>query len=65
VNINQGTSFPTTKTSSLGYVYDSIIEKTSNPQHGYLLSGMKIIDISKNGIKDGDIGVLVTHLQYQ
>ncbi|WPY01768.1 hypothetical protein Trichorick_01686 (plasmid) [Candidatus Trichorickettsia mobilis] len=42
-----------------------IIEKTTNPPHGNLLSDVRIIDISKSHVKNEDIGVLVQHLQYQ
>ncbi len=42
-----------------------IITKTSNAQHGLLLSGEKVIDMSKGSIRNEDIGVLVQHLQYQ
>jgi len=45
--------------------YKNIIAKTSSTAHGYLLSDIRTIDISKAGLKDGDIGVLVQHLQYQ
>ena len=42
-----------------------IIEKTTNAPHGNLLSGVRIIDISKSNTRNEDIGVLVQHLQYQ
>jgi hypothetical protein len=42
-----------------------IITKTSNAQHGLLLSGEKVIDMSKGSVRNEDIGVLVQHLQYQ
>ncbi|WPY01555.1 Leucine Rich repeats domain-containing protein (plasmid) [Candidatus Trichorickettsia mobilis] len=45
--------------------YKNIIAKTSSPTHGYLLSDIRTIDISKAGLKDHDIGVLVKNLQYQ
>jgi hypothetical protein len=45
--------------------YKNIIAKTSSPTHGYLLSDIRTIDISKAGLKDDDIGVLVKNLQYQ
>jgi hypothetical protein len=42
-----------------------IIEKTTNPPHGNVLSDVRIIDISKSNVKNEDIGVLVQYLQYQ
>ena len=45
--------------------YKNIIAKTSSPAHGYLLNDVRTIDISKAGLKDNDIGVLVKNLQYQ
>ena len=45
--------------------YKNIIAKTSNPAHGYLLNDVRTIDISKLGLKDDDIGVLVKNLQCQ
>ncbi len=44
--------------------YKELIKRTSNPQHGYLVPD-KVIDMSSSSLKDGDIGVLVEHLQYQ
>lgn len=44
--------------------YKELIKRTSNPQHGYLVPD-KVIDMSGSSLKDGDIGVLVQHLQYQ
>lgn len=41
-----------------------LIQRTSNPQHGYLVPE-KIINMSGSSLKDGDIGVLVQNLQYQ
>ncbi len=44
--------------------YKELIKRTSNPQHGYLVPD-KVIDMNSSSLKDGDIGVLVQHLQYQ
>ena len=55
---------PSQKPTGINALKD-IITKTSNAQHGLLLSGEKVIDMSKGSIRNEDIGVLVQHLQYQ
>lgn len=45
--------------------FQDIIKKTSCPPHGKLLIDQKMIDISKSGLKDGDIALLVGNLKYQ
>ena len=63
INYNQKT-FDQKSSNSILSCKD-IIEKTTNAPHGNLLSGVRIIDISKSNIRNEDIGVLVQHLQYQ
>lgn len=46
-------------------IYNNIIEKTKNPQHGNILSEERIINLSNALLKDEEIGVLVQHLKYQ
>ncbi len=55
---------PSQKPTGINALKD-IITKTSNAQHGLLLSDEKVIDMSKGSIRNEDIGVLVQHLQYQ
>ena len=55
---------PSQKSTGINALKD-IITKTSNAQHGLLLSDEKVIDMSKGSIRNEDIGVLVQHLQYQ
>lgn len=57
ITVNTEQIFPKTD-------YKELIKRTSNPQHGYLVPD-KVIDMSSSSLKDGDIGVLVQHLQYQ